>query len=49
MARAEIAELRIELMMLALTDKLGDDAESFASEYIFPAIGAAENAAEVAA
>ena len=48
MARAEIAELRIELMMLALRDKLGDDAESFASEFIFPAIEAAENAAEVA-
>jgi hypothetical protein len=49
LARAEIAELRIELMMLALRDKLGDDAEHFASEYIFPAIEAAELAAEVAA
>ena len=49
MARAEIAELRIEMMMIALRDKLGDDAESFAAEYVFPAIEAAENAAEVAA
>jgi len=49
MARAEIAELRIELMMLALTDKLGDDAEAFAASFIFPAVEAAERAAEVAA
>jgi hypothetical protein len=46
MARAEIVELRVELMMLALRGYIGDDAERFASEYVFPAIEAAENAAE---
>jgi hypothetical protein len=48
MALAEVMELRVELMMLALRDKLGDDATGFAAEHLWPLIEAVEKAAEVA-